>query len=139
MIMHKCCNYQSVNVYTTLFWCIYNIYTTYTYQAHKPCWVKLAASFLSPVRLSAPNWVNIPGNISVMAIPTISECKSFSLTICDQICECLSNNVPSLHNYKYLEIPIWNIKYTLRQESACWPFSTNTISFSGLTLQRIAC
>jgi len=45
------------------------------------------------------------------------------------ICDCLSKNVPGLHNYKYLEIRT-NLKYSIvyilrRQRDAYMPFSTN--------------
>jgi len=59
-------------------------------------------------------------------------------------CDCLSKNVPSLHNYKYLEIPIWNIQLNISWEgkevlTRVSPLIYSyTISFSWQTLQRIA-
>ena len=51
---------------------------------------------------------------------------------------------PSLHNYKYLEIPIWNIQLNISQEGKevlAWisPLIYScTLSFSWQTLQRTA-
>jgi len=43
------------------------------------------------------------------------------------ICDCLNKNVHSLHNYKYLEIPIWNIQLNISWEvkEVLTPYSTN--------------
>ena len=57
--------------------------------------------------------------------------RTFSWVIIILITKCdyLSKNMPSLCNYKYLKMPIWNIQfeYILRRQGCAYmPFSTNS-------------
>ena len=70
-------------------------------------------------------------------------CQTF-LLYSNTNCDCLSENRPSSHNYKYLEIPIWNIQLNISWEgeevlTRISPLIYSyTISFSWQTLQRTA-
>jgi len=52
------------------------------------------------------NSSNIIGSITSFGILTVTSKILCYLIISQAICDCLSENWPSLHNYKYLEIPI---------------------------------
>jgi len=83
-------------------------------------------------------------SLLVQDLEQYSPLSSSKKCIVYNICDCLSENVPSSHDYKYLEIPIWNIQLNISQE--CKEVLTRisslifsyTISFSWQTLQRTA-